>query len=115
MLKGNLLRELNLETSNSPLGLAGCGVRRHGTGSPVNLPNWLPCEPFRLDDDLIRFSICPVMPFRLDLTVWALRRRSMNAVDLWDGETYRRGLGGGWKTRALFPGPARARDGRVVN
>src|ERR1035437_1456302 len=92
MLKGNLLRELNLETSNSPLGLAGCGVRRHGTGSPVNLPNWLPCEPFRLDDDLIRFSICPVMPFRLDLTVWALRRRSMNAVDLWDGETYRRVL-----------------------
>ena len=92
MLKGNLLRELNLETSNSPLGLAGCGVRRHGTGSLVNLPNWLPCEPFRLDDDLIRFSICPVMPFRLDLTVWALRRRSMNAVDLWDGETYRRVL-----------------------
>src|ERR1017187_4663083 len=83
MLKGNLLRELNLETSNSPLGLAGCGDRRHGTGSPVNLPNWLPCEPFRLDGDLIRFSICPVMPFRLDLTVWALRRRSMNAVDLW--------------------------------
>ncbi len=32
------------------------------------------------------------MPFRLDLTVWALRRRSMNAVDLWDGETYRRVL-----------------------
>jgi DNA-3-methyladenine glycosylase II len=45
-----------------------------------------------LDDDLIRFSICPVMPFRLGLTVWALRRRSMNAVDLWDGETYRRVL-----------------------
>src|SRR5665647_3641894 len=92
MSYGNLLRELNLETSNSPLGLAGCGDRRHGTGSPVNLPNWLPCEPFRLDGDLIRFSICPVMPFRLDLTVWALRRRSMNAVDLWDGETYRRVL-----------------------
>lgn len=32
------------------------------------------------------------MPFRLGLTVWALRRRSMNAVDLWDGETYRRVL-----------------------
>src|ERR1035437_8717844 len=83
---------MNLATSNSPVGLAGCGDRRHGTGSPVNLPNWLPCEPFRLDGDLIRFSICPVMPFRLDLTVWALRRRSMNAVDLWDGETYRRVL-----------------------
>jgi hypothetical protein len=89
MSKGNLLRELNLTTSNSPLGLASCGDRRQAAGSPVNLANWLPCEPFRLDGDLIRFSICPVMPFRLDLTVWALRRRSMNAVDFWDGETYR--------------------------
>jgi DNA-3-methyladenine glycosylase II len=40
----------------------------------------------------MRYSMYPVMPFRLDLTVWALRRRSMNAVDLWDGETYRRVL-----------------------
>jgi DNA-3-methyladenine glycosylase II len=32
----------------------------------------------------------PVPPFRLDLTVWALRRRSRNAIDRWDGETYRR-------------------------
>jgi DNA-3-methyladenine glycosylase II len=31
-------------------------------------------------------------PFRLDLTVWALRRRPDNAVDLWDGHTYRRAL-----------------------
>ena len=29
-------------------------------------------------------------PFRLDLTVWALRRRSRNAIDRWDGVTYRR-------------------------
>ena len=36
-------------------------------------------------------------PFRLDLTVWALRRRPDNAVDTWDGSTYRRALdvGGG--------------------
>ena len=40
----------------------------------------------------MRFPIYPAMPFRLDLTVWALRRRSSNAVDLWDGETYRRVL-----------------------
>ena len=32
------------------------------------------------------------MPFRLDLTVWALRRRSANAVDHWNDETYRRVL-----------------------
>ncbi len=31
-------------------------------------------------------------PFRLDLTVWALRRRARNAVDRWDGTTYRRRL-----------------------
>ncbi len=42
--------------------------------------------------DLIRFSIRPTAPFRLDLTVWALRRRSMNAVDAWNGTTYRRVL-----------------------
>lgn len=31
-------------------------------------------------------------PFRLDLTVWALRRRSQNAVDLWNDATYSRVL-----------------------
>ena len=31
-------------------------------------------------------------PFRLDLTVWALRRRPENAIDGWDGRTYRRVL-----------------------
>lgn len=29
-------------------------------------------------------------PFRLDLTVWALRRRPRNHIDRWDGTTYRR-------------------------
>jgi len=32
------------------------------------------------------------MPFRLDLTVWALRRRFGNTVDVWQDETYRRVL-----------------------
>ncbi len=32
----------------------------------------------------------PIPPFRLDLTVWALRRRPRNAIDRWDGSTYRR-------------------------
>jgi DNA-3-methyladenine glycosylase II len=31
-------------------------------------------------------------PFRLDLTVWALRRRPINRIDRWDGTTYRRTL-----------------------
>lgn len=34
----------------------------------------------------------PVSPFRLDLTVWALRRRPHNIVDRWDGITYSRAL-----------------------
>ena len=34
--------------------------------------------------------IRPIAPFRLDLTVWALRRRARNAIDRWDGTTYRR-------------------------
>lgn len=38
------------------------------------------------------FHLEPVSPFRLDLTVWTLRRRPDNAVDRWDGQTYRRVL-----------------------
>lgn len=36
------------------------------------------------------FTLEPVPPFRLDLSVWALRRRAVNVVDLWDGTSYRR-------------------------
>ena len=38
------------------------------------------------------FFLEPISPFRLDLTVWALRRRPDNIVDRWDGQTYRRVL-----------------------
>jgi len=38
------------------------------------------------------FELTPVSPFRLDLTVWTLRRRPQNVVDRWDGTTYRRVL-----------------------
>jgi DNA-3-methyladenine glycosylase II len=38
------------------------------------------------------FFLQPVSPFRLDLTVWALRRRPENAMDRWDGQTYCRVL-----------------------
>ncbi len=34
--------------------------------------------------------IRPIPPFRLDFTVWVLRRRPHNAIDRWDGTTYRR-------------------------
>ncbi len=38
------------------------------------------------------YSLDPVPPFRLDLTVWTLRRRADNHMDRWDGQTYRRVL-----------------------
>jgi DNA-3-methyladenine glycosylase II len=38
------------------------------------------------------FVIQPLPPFRLDLTVWALRRRPENRIDLWDGQVYRRAV-----------------------
>ena len=38
------------------------------------------------------FVLVPLLPFRLDLTVWTLRRRPDNAVDRWNGQTYRRVL-----------------------
>jgi len=50
----------------------------------------------RLDDGMPHNStprpliVRPVPPFRLDLTVWALRRRRRNAIDRWDHGTYRR-------------------------
>src|SRR4051794_8838387 len=42
--------------------------------------------------DSLAFDIRPVPPFRLDLTVWALRRRARNIIDRWDGTTYQRVL-----------------------
>lgn len=42
--------------------------------------------------DSLSFELRPAPPFRLDLTVWALRRRARNLVDRWDGSIYRRVL-----------------------
>lgn len=38
------------------------------------------------------FALHPVQPFRLDRTVWALRRRPNNTMDRWEEGTYRRTL-----------------------
>lgn len=40
----------------------------------------------------LAFTLDPTPPFRLDLTVWALRRRPHNRIDRWDGRVYRRVL-----------------------
>jgi DNA-3-methyladenine glycosylase II len=37
-------------------------------------------------------TLTPAPPFRLDLTVWVLRRLPINQMDRWDGMTYRRVL-----------------------
>jgi DNA-3-methyladenine glycosylase II len=37
-------------------------------------------------------TLTPAPPFRLDLTVWVLRRLPINQMDRWDGKTYRRVL-----------------------
>lgn len=39
-----------------------------------------------------KFTIPVLPPFRLDLTVWALRRRAKNSIDQWDGQHYSRVL-----------------------
>jgi DNA-3-methyladenine glycosylase II len=38
------------------------------------------------------FTLKPAPPFRLDLTVWVLRRLPINAMDRWDGRIYQRVL-----------------------
>ncbi|MGD0886645.1 MAG: hypothetical protein ABSA46_17535 [Thermodesulfovibrionales bacterium] len=38
----------------------------------------------------ISFTLRPLPPFSLELTVWALRRRPNNEVDRWDGRSYSR-------------------------
>ncbi len=43
-------------------------------------------------EDAASFSIRVVPPFRLDLTVWALRRRPENQMDRWDGNAFRKVL-----------------------
>jgi len=50
------------------------------------------------------YQIRPHPPFRLDLTVWALRRVPVNQIDRWDGHTYRRALAwpGGAAEVAVF-------------
>lgn len=39
---------------------------------------------------MLEFDLEPVVPFRLDLTAWALRRRPRNQIDVWDGVWYSR-------------------------
>ncbi len=49
----------------------------------------------------LTFHLTPVPPFRLEFTAWALRRRPVNAIDRWDGTTYRRILTIGGRPREV--------------
>ena len=49
----------------------------------------------------LTFVARPIPPFRLDFTVWALRRRPRNLIDRWDGTTYRRVIAVGGKPTEL--------------
>lgn len=40
----------------------------------------------------VTFTLKPLPPFRLDLTIWVLRRQPENLLDRWDGITYQRAL-----------------------
>ncbi len=40
--------------------------------------------------ETVDFILPVILPFRLDLTVWALRRRQKNTIDQWDGYQYTR-------------------------
>ncbi len=60
---------------------------------------------------MISFSLRPHPPFSLELTVWALRRRTSNQVDRWDGRYYSRIF-------VLQNNPAKvtlSQDGRIEN
>lgn len=57
----------------------------------------------------ISFSLKPTPPFRLDLTVWTLRRRANNITDQWNGSAYCRVLvqnGEPLRVRVSQVGPA---------
>ena len=63
------------------------------------------------------FFLEPIPPFRLDLTAWTLRRRPDNAIDRWDGTTYRRVLtpaGGPVEVAVVQTGPPESPRLRVT-
>jgi DNA-3-methyladenine glycosylase II len=64
----------------------------------------------RLSTAAATFVVRPTPPFRLDLTVWALRRRPRNAIDRWDGTTYRRTIEVGGRTTEMAVRQLGSRD-----
>ena len=53
-------------------------------------------------------------PFRLDLTLWALRRRPHNTIDVWDGTTYTRTLVSGGEALQVAVRHEQGRGARLV-
>ena len=61
-----------------------------------------------------RFTIEVRPPFRLDLTVWALRRRPHNTIDAWDGTSYTRTLVSGGVALQVAVRQEQGRGARLV-
>lgn len=64
---------------------------------------------------MLSFQLTPKPPFRLDLTVWALRRQPTNVLDRWDGETYRRAIVYGEKAHEIAIRQTGGRDNPRVD
>ncbi|MGI8446162.1 MAG: hypothetical protein ACR2MP_03030, partial [Streptosporangiaceae bacterium] len=71
-------------------GLAGC---REGLSADIAVLRGAPGSGAGAEQAAARrFTMEVASPFRLDFTVWALRRRAHNAVDRFDGRCFRRTL-----------------------
>jgi DNA-3-methyladenine glycosylase II len=61
------------------------------------------------------FWLDPLPPFRLDLTVWALRRKARNLIDQWDGACYTRVLLlDGQPVKMTVSQPSTEKDARLL-
>lgn len=61
------------------------------------------------------FWLDPLPPFRLDLTVWALRRKARNLIDQWDGTCYTRVLLlDGQPVKMTVSQPSTEKDARLL-
>jgi DNA-3-methyladenine glycosylase II len=67
-------------------------IRRFVPGSKQPVAHWTWRPIYRSGIVMQSFTLHPRPPYRLDLTVWVLRRLPVNAMDRWDGEAYRRVL-----------------------
>jgi DNA-3-methyladenine glycosylase II len=77
------------------MGASGTRGREFWHGTPGHRDHLVHSSKGKSDGPTLRYpqlQIEPRGPFRLDLTAWALRRRTHNVVDRWHTQTYERVL-----------------------